>query len=62
MPRSKHGFCPLHLIGYNRSFDATCPQCLMARINPPKQLDYDAAAQTPIDAAGKPVDVESIQV
>jgi hypothetical protein len=59
-----HGWCPLHKIAYNRKLDATCPQCLIAGIIPPAQLDYDpdatvtreVSAGSPVDAAGKPVE------
>lgn len=60
MPQLRHGFCSLHLIGYNRDLDATCPQCIIARILPPKQYAYDVALQSAVDAAGKPVAREAI--
>jgi len=56
----RHGFCSLHRIGYNRSLDATCPQCVLASILPPKQYDFDEELQMPVDAAGKPVEPEAI--
>lgn len=56
--RTKHGFCSMHRIAYNRDFDAICPQCLHAGINPAKQYDYDPSKGTPVDAAGKPVDLD----
>lgn len=48
----------MHRIAYNRDFDAICPQCLHAGINPAKQYDYDPSKGTPVDAAGKPVDLD----
>ena len=48
-----HGFCPLHRIAYNASLDAVCPQCIIAGIMPPAQLEYDASTQQPVNAAGK---------
>jgi len=56
----RHGFCSLHRIGYNRSLDATCPQCVLAGILPPRQYDYDSELQAPVDAAGKPVELAAI--
>ncbi len=61
---TKHGYCPLHKIAYNREFDSTCPQCMLGRILPPEQLDFGEVATTvetfahrPLDASGKPVDL-----
>lgn len=59
----QHGFCTLHRIAYNRTLDATCPQCIIAGHLPADQLDYDpnltvkrdVAAGGPVDASGKPV-------
>lgn len=34
-------FCTLHQIGYNPELDPTCPQCMVARQQPPEQLDVD---------------------
>lgn len=56
MPRTKLGFCTLHRIAYNRQFDATCPQCLIAGVIA-DQLDYDPdAVQTQVVTQGGPVD------
>lgn len=62
MPRTKHGFCTLHRIAYNRGLDATCPQCTLAGLKA-DQLDYDpestqtvtVTAGAPVDASGKPL-------
>jgi len=53
MGLSRHGFCTMHRIAYDRDFDATCPQCLLSGIMPPKQLEYDEVQQQPLDDAGK---------
>lgn len=50
-------FCSLHQIGYNDSFDPTCPQCMIAHIPPPEQLLVDtneasAGYGYPIKAGG----------
>jgi len=60
--RTKHGFCTLHRIAYNRGYDATCPQCTLAGLSA-EQLDFDPeASQTvkvavgaPVDGSGKPL-------
>ena len=62
MARTKHGFCTLHRIGYNRTLDPTCPQCTMAGLSA-EQLDYDpdatrtvqVAVGAPLDSSGKPL-------
>jgi len=67
MPRTKHGFCTMHRIAYNRKLDATCPQCLLSGVVA-DQLDYDPEAVTvevsttggPVDASGSPIDLESL--
>ena len=56
MPQIRHAFCSLHRIGYRLELDATCPQCISAGIMPPKQYDYDEQLQSPVDAAGRPVE------
>ena len=53
-------FCGLHQIAYNTEFDKICPQCIIARIQPAKQYDFDAPSQKPVDAAGKPLAPEAI--
>jgi len=60
MARSTHGYCTLHLIGYNRELDRTCPQCINAHIQPAKQLDFDSQSQRPVDASGKPVEAADV--
>lgn len=52
---SDRGYCGLHLIGYNRNFDYTCPQCILAKVFPVKQYDYSVALQKPVDGAGVPL-------
>jgi hypothetical protein len=52
----KHGFCSIHRVAYNRDLDATCPQCLLAHMAPPKQYDFDEIQQKPLDDSGKPFD------
>lgn len=56
-----HGFCTIHRIGYNRNLDAVCPQCLIQRIQPAEQLDFDTIAQRPLDASGKPLDPRTLK-
>lgn len=56
MPRTNQGFCTVHRIGYDRRLDPTCPQCSVARMAPPEQLDYDVVAQKPVDRSGKLLD------
>lgn len=50
---TRHGFCGLHMIGYNRELDPHCPQCVLGRTFPTKQYDFDEATQKPIDDSGK---------
>jgi hypothetical protein len=57
---TRHGFCSLHRIGYDRSLDPACPQCVLAGHLPPKQYDFDSELQSPVDAAGKPVKPEAV--
>lgn len=67
MARTLHGFCSLHRIGYNRQYDATCPQCTIAHTQA-EQLDFDPNLTrtvevphgAPVDAAGNPVDLETL--
>jgi len=67
MARTKHGFCTVHRIGYNRTFDATCPQCTLAGLSSP-QLDFDPEATqqvavtvgAPLDASGKPLSAAAL--
>lgn len=47
--------CGLHRITWNTDFEAVCPQCLLARIQPAKHYDFDSVAQKPVDAAGAPL-------
>jgi len=66
---TKHGFCTLHRIGYNRQLDPTCPQCTLAGLQS-DQLDFDPDATqlvqqtvgTPLNAQGKPVDPVTLKV
>jgi hypothetical protein len=53
---TRHGFCGLHKIGYDRTLDAHCPQCILGRIYPTKQYDYDAVAGKPLDDHGSPIE------
>lgn len=62
--KTRHGFCPLHRIAYDRSLDATCPQCTIAHIQPPEQLDYQevpvqqtVTRGSPVDASGSPIEL-----
>lgn len=50
---TRHGFCPMHRIAYDRNLDATCPQCMLAGILPPDQLEFDELASKPLSASGK---------
>jgi len=61
MPRTRHGFCGLHFIAYDRSLDPHCPQCVIGRTFPTKQYDFDEATQKPLDAGGKPVELDAVQ-
>lgn len=56
-----HGFCTLHRIAYNRDLDHTCPQCLLAHIQPADQLDFDVVEQKPLDASGNLLDARTLQ-
>lgn len=56
-----HAFCTLHRIAYNALLDPTCPQCTVAHIQPPEQLDYDIVAQKPLNAAGKHLNPRTLQ-
>ena len=56
MPLTRHGFCALHRIAYDRDLDATCPQCMLAGILPPRQYDFDEIQQMPVDGSGKLLD------
>lgn len=49
---TRHGFCTVHRIGYDRELDAVCPQCSLAHMAPAEQLDFDSAKQKPLDASG----------
>lgn len=62
VPLIRHGFCSLHRIGYRLDLDATCPQCVMAGILPPKQYDFDEELQSPVDASGTPVERAKIKL
>lgn len=58
---TRHAFCQLHRIAYNRDLDPTCPQCMLARIVPPEQLDFDESLQKPLDASGSPLDPRTLK-
>lgn len=34
-------FCTLHKLGYNDELDPTCPQCMLAHLQPPEPLEVD---------------------
>jgi len=53
---TRHGFCSLHRIAYDRDLDPTCPQCMLAGIMPPKQYDFDEVAGKPLDDSQKLLD------
>jgi hypothetical protein len=67
MPRTKHGYCTLHRIGYSRQLDPTCPQCTLAGLQA-TQVDYNPEATqtveqtvgTPVDESGKPISAEEL--
>ena len=59
---TRHAFCPLHRIAYDGDLDPTCPQCVLQRITPPTQLDFDVIRQLPLDASGKHLDRRGQQV
>ena len=52
MPATRHGFCGLHKVAYNRELDAYCPQCILGHIFPTKQYDFDERLQKPVDDHG----------
>lgn len=52
-----HAFCGLHKIGYNTDLDYVCPQCVIAKIAPAKQWEFDTQLQAPVDATGNPLEV-----
>lgn len=56
-----HAFCPRHRCAYNALMDPTCPQCTLAGVVPPDQLEYDAQLQRPLNAAGRPVHPRTLQ-
>lgn len=56
-----HGFCTLHRVAYNRELDHTCPQCSLAHISPPDQLDFDIVRQKPLDASGNPLNARTLR-
>ena len=58
---SSHKFCPRHRIAYNTDFDYTCPQCTLARLDAPEQLDFDKDAQKPLDASGNRLDPKTLK-
>jgi hypothetical protein len=58
---TRHGFCTLHKIAFDRTLDPICPQCSLARIEPFKDLDYDVTLKTPLDAAGKPLELAAVR-
>ena len=58
---TKHGFCTLHKVGFNRDLDPICPQCSLAHIVPFKDLDYDEQLKLPLDASGKPVELANVR-
>lgn len=57
---TKHGWCSTHRIAYNRDYDATCPQCILQRMAPTKQYDYDVDQKTPVDGSQKPLDLANV--
>ena len=56
---AKLRWCSLHQIGFNTSFEAVCPQCTLARIQPAKSYEFDEELQKPVDASGKPLKLET---
>lgn len=56
-----HAFCPLHRIAYNADLDPTCPQCVLQRIAPPEQLDFDSVTQRPLSASGEQLDRRTLK-
>lgn len=53
---TRHGFCSMHRIAYDRDLDPTCPQCMVAGIMPPAQLEFDELQQMPLSPTGKLLD------
>jgi hypothetical protein len=53
---TKHQWCSTHRIAFNTDLDASCPQCMLQRIQPAKTYDFSSVDQKPLDAAGKPFD------
>jgi hypothetical protein len=56
-----HRFCTLHRIAYDDDLDPTCPQCTLAHIMPPEQLDFDSRTQTPLSADGAPLHPKTLK-
>jgi hypothetical protein len=61
MARTDHGFCTVHRITYNRKLDPTCPQCIIQRMPPGEQLDFNASEQKPVDKAGTLLDAFTLE-
>jgi hypothetical protein len=59
---TRHGFCPLHRIGFDRDLDPVCPQCILQRVVPPESLDFDVVAQLPLNAQGKHLNPRTLKV
>lgn len=61
MARSQHGFCTIHRVAYNRAYEAICPQCTLARMQPGEQLDFDVIEQKPKDRSGTLLDAFTLE-
>lgn len=58
---SRHAFCTMHRIAYNRDLDPICPQCSVQRIMPPEQLEYDSSEQAPRSKSGELLDAFTLE-
>ena len=57
---TRHGYCGLHRIAYDRVLDPHCPQCVIGRIFPTKQYDFDEQKQKPVDDSGSVIEPSAI--
>lgn len=46
-------FCPRHKVGYNDELDPVCPQCAVAKWEPPEPLAVDTVQGSP--GYGRPI-------
>lgn len=56
---TRHGFCSLHRIAYDRQLDPTCPQCMIGHVNGAQQLDWEPIVTSAPTVSGGPIDPAS---